>query len=616
MSKTQLMACVAIVSITVAALAAADAPVSTKDARKDAALAENSPKLLMIRSKGKFGLIDRTGKLILPARYESLMGFDSSYRASANAYLEIAEGERSRPVQIDHKWGYVDNTGKEMIPAQYSMAGPFRDGWAQVKDGKTWGIIDHKGKFVIKPQYSFIGPFRDGIARVAIGGMPIEGGLPKSKWGYINKKGDQIIPVTYDYAQSLSNGRALVNIGGKWRGNAGISFQGGKWGVVDNSGAFVVEPKIEIAGGLSLDEKTEVDAADLVPIKFDGKFGYRDRSWKLAIEPQFDEARPFSEQLAVTSQASKFGYINKSGQWAIKPSFLTAGDFSEGLAPVTTEKGVRFIDKQGTEILKLNYDEAQSFHSGLAAVRFGKLWGYINKTGQYVHQPQFARIYDPGGEFLSIENAVGLRGLMNREGRIVVPPKYGFIGAFQKNGFAMIDTESMGLPSEFWVIDREGRLIPGPMLPFDAGDRSKKILFLPKRAGGIWGITNEKGAFVIAPRFSNVQMLAVGILGVQEGPKWGMVDLENGKLIIEPTYHSIDRFSEGLAAVKPDPYEFPVKSKRVGYIDPNGKLVIPKTFFSGAPFKAGIAVVQLLYQGDTDWYYIDKKGQYLWHPSE
>jgi len=93
-----------------------------------------------------------------------------------------------------------------------------------------------------------------------------------------------------------------------------------------------------------------------------------------------------------------------------------------------------------------------------------------------------------------------------------------------------------------------------------------------------------------------------------------MVDLTTGKLIIEPTYYSIDRFSEGLAPVKPDPWEFPSKGKVVGYIDMNGKLVIPKTFFSGGPFKAGIAEVQLLYHGDADWYYIDKKGRYLWHP--
>ena len=581
------------------------------------AAAEGTSKFLLIRSKGKVGLIDRSGNLVLEPKYDALSGYDSSYRRRFDEHLETDFSEQVRPAQIAGKWGFIDKKGNEVITPQFAMAGPFRDGWAQVRVGDAWGVIDREGKFVIEPKYSFIGPFRSGLARVAVGGIRLEGGFPRSKWGFINRTGDEIVPPKYEYAHGFSNGRALVNIGGEWRGMSGLSFQGGRWGVIDEVGRFVVEPKIEIGSATSLDE-TEVETNDdLQPVKYDGKFGYRDKHWNFLIEPQFDKAMPFSEKLAVVLQAGKFGYIDTTGQLAIKPRFNKAAKFSEGLAPVVTANGVRFIDKTGNEILKIEADEARPFDAGLAAVRVGKLWGVIDKRGHYLHKPQFTDIrrYD---DFIYIHRSDVHRGIMNREGEIIVEPKYGFIGAFQKNGFAMIDTESMGLPPEFWVIDHKGQLVPGPMLPMDAENRDKNIAFFPKRLNGQWGIVDGNGEFVIPPRFKGIQMLGVGILGVQEGPKWGIVDLESGQLIIEPTYYSISRFSEGLAEARPNPplgYP-PGKGDWVGYIDLSGRLVIPNKFAGGSPFENGIAHVSVLYNGDFDWYYIDKEGRYLWHPDQ
>jgi hypothetical protein len=288
-----------VIQVIILALAALDNPIAISADVENSMSTEDSPKLLAIRSKGKYGLIDRAGNLIVSPRFDSpFMGFDSRRRLPAGDNLKIPEGESLRPGQINRRWGYFDKDGKEVIPAQYSGAGIFHDGWAQVQVGDKWGIIDRTGKSVVDPQYSFIGPFSEGIARVAIGGIPLEGGFPGSKWGFINKKGEQFVPIKYDYVQSFSNGRALVNVGGRWKGESGLSFQGGLWGVIDKKGNFVVEPKIEMKSGLSLDEKPQTDTADLLPVKCDGKFGYRDRIWNLAIKPQFDEARPFSEQLA------------------------------------------------------------------------------------------------------------------------------------------------------------------------------------------------------------------------------------------------------------------------------------------------------------------------------
>jgi hypothetical protein len=326
---------------------------------------------------------------------------------------------------------------------------------------------------------------------------------------------------------------------------------------------------------------------------------------------------PFSEGLAAVRQAGKFGYIDSTGNWKIEPDFLAAGQFSEELAPVQTTDGLAFINKDGNRVLEVDGDEAKPFHGNIAAVRKGELWGFIDKQGRYIHRPRFAGVSPHGDEFYMIETPDRLRGLMNLDGKIVVPAKYGAIGGFQRNGFAMLISENEDLPQDFWLTDKKGRLVPGPMIPFEAADPKKKIAFLPKRVDKTWGIVDLNGKFVVEPKYSDVKVLAPGILGIQERMKWGIFDLESGSVITEPTYYSIGKFSEGLAEACPNRPKYPPSDGNlVGYIDLKGQLMIPNKFAWGSAFKSDIASVGVLYQGGMDRYYIDKQGRFLWCPEK
>ncbi len=47
----------------------------------------------------------------------------------------------------------------------------------------------------------------------------------------------------------------------------------------------------------------------LLPVLQDGKWGYIDRTGKISIRPQFDDAGDFSEELARVRIGEKWGYI-------------------------------------------------------------------------------------------------------------------------------------------------------------------------------------------------------------------------------------------------------------------------------------------------------------------
>lgn len=116
------------------------------------------------------------------------------------------------------------------------------------------------------------------------------------------------------------------------------------------------------------------------------KYGYRDGSGSVVINPQFEYASKFSEGLAsVRISAGREGYIDKRGSLVISPTFAAAWDFSGGLAAAAraSQSGGDpkwgFIDKRGSFVIPPQFDDTNSFYDGLALVKVGDFYGYIRK---------------------------------------------------------------------------------------------------------------------------------------------------------------------------------------------------------------------------------------------
>jgi len=116
----------------------------------------------------------------------------------------------------------------------------------------------------------------------------------------------------------------------------------------------------------------------LIPVKKGGKYGYINTSGKFVIEPQFDSAASFSEGLAVIEMDSKEGFIDII--------YREAGGFYEGWSDVKLNDKWFFINKKGK-----NWGGPDLSVSGM--VKFGLIlvndWGKMtvyNTRGKVVYQ--------------------------------------------------------------------------------------------------------------------------------------------------------------------------------------------------------------------------------------
>src|SRR5262249_47671462 len=127
--------------------------------------------------------------------------------------------EKLAAVSLNGKYGYIDKTGKMVIEPKFSGAGEFHEELASVCTGTgevcKYGYIDRSGNIIIEPRFDYANPFSGGLAIVEID-FAFEA-------GYIDRTGSLIIKPKFEdvwQASDFSEGLALVVIGGG-RGGAG-----------------------------------------------------------------------------------------------------------------------------------------------------------------------------------------------------------------------------------------------------------------------------------------------------------------------------------------------------------------------------------------------------------
>ena len=93
---------------------------------------------------GKFGYIDKTGKVVIPFRYESAYDDGPEFYYTIPCY-DFHDGLARICDKTTEKYGFIDREGNEVFPCQFEYAEDLKDGVAMVERDGQHGFIDAKG---------------------------------------------------------------------------------------------------------------------------------------------------------------------------------------------------------------------------------------------------------------------------------------------------------------------------------------------------------------------------------------------------------------------------------------------------------------------------------------
>jgi len=154
-----------------------------------------------------YGVIDSTGKIIIPAKYDAVEQLDSFFSVKINGSygLYTLQGKQVLPVrygiirslgnnffQVGSQNGpwemalyrYENGKGKFLTPFDYDS---FKNGGDSTFIAEDWprkGYVDYNGKVLVYPKYERAGPFENGRAKVS---FDFSGGE-----FYIDRKGKKV----------------------------------------------------------------------------------------------------------------------------------------------------------------------------------------------------------------------------------------------------------------------------------------------------------------------------------------------------------------------------------------------------------------------------------------
>lgn len=144
---------------------------------------------------------------------------------------------------------------------------------------------------------------------------------------------------------------------------------------------------------------------------------YHDRYGNL-LESEPKLMATYSEGLkASLGSNNKYGYVDIEDNLVIDHKYNEAREFSDGLAVVSLGRGYLYINKKGNLVLEGPYTKAKSFSEGLAAVSESPyIWRYISKDGQQAISEKFREAYDFKDGKARVRDFSGLLKIIDREG--------------------------------------------------------------------------------------------------------------------------------------------------------------------------------------------------------
>jgi hypothetical protein len=334
---------------------------------------------------------------------------------------------RPLPFRAGEKEGYIDVEGNVIHKATFDIAGNFNDGLGHVSR-ERW-----KDLSIVNEDFKVLGEVNNvySIDKFSCGFLVVTkapGDKSADQYFFVDREGRNQFGRMYEHVRSFSEDRAFVK-------------SGGKWGMIDLAGRWVVEPRfltawpferacrvtsVEVAEKawrlIDVDGKFVSDATfDELQTVSEGrvafgrrgpdgimKYGFADDHGREVVPPIFENVQGgFQEGLVgVEVEDETWGVVDRSGHWVIHPQYTFIGDCSDGLLSAY-KGGGRDLDRgllggkfgyvrpDGSVAIDFQFDGAFEFDGGIASVAWDRkapdeddpyntLDGYVDLNGRII----------------------------------------------------------------------------------------------------------------------------------------------------------------------------------------------------------------------------------------
>lgn len=331
------------------------------------------------------GIIDRSGKEIVPVMYKEIQGdFSNGWFVSVGnkpgekifyntegKIFTVPEGLILMLDRVDGKklvamkggkYGIIDKQFKEILPFEYTRIKPTENGLLIVGQENLYGLMDSKFKWIIKPTYNSIYNFQNGFAIIS---------NEEKLLGAINSKGEVTTKPQFENLSRIDKTNSAIAV---YKG-----IRSDKSGLVDLATGKIITAADYKMGAYDYDW-------GLIKFRKDNKKGMMDSTGKELFYDAFDDfSAGFLENRAWVTKQGKYGFIDKTGTLVIPAQYDVVNGFSEGLAKVKINGKCGFINTRGDVVIPVTFSDAASFESGIAWVKDdANRTFYIDKTGKEV----------------------------------------------------------------------------------------------------------------------------------------------------------------------------------------------------------------------------------------
>lgn len=380
---------------------------------------------LYVVKKQKQGVLNTSGKLLLPCQYDSIhigthfiytrqgnswsiLSFDGKL-LSSRGYEAFVENKHFTLVKKNNFWGVLNENGKEKIACVYDSILDSNDQQLAVAFKGKYGIISTSEHWLVAPQAHPLQLVNQSYY------LQNEGPLLTLK-----DFNNQAIYFTNNMLTPVEDGfLETTSFGERWH----ISYKG----IVTK---LQQKPLQEFT---ILEEEHEGYRA----IQKDGKWGFVDAQGRLRIANRYDGVKHFSEGLAPFYLRNKWGFITKEDKIVIHPTYEDAEPFLHGFSIIKQKGFYGLLNKSNEVVLPCRFERISRLPGGFFELQNGQLYGLVDSSGKIIYEPKY-HAQEIRGKHITVQRNKKY-GVLTLEGANVIPTAFDYLTAsFEENVFLTV----------------------------------------------------------------------------------------------------------------------------------------------------------------------------------